>query len=115
MKKISRWYPKGWSYEELAERWGLPHEWKRADDDEKIAKRISEFMLESIGGDFSDDKKKKQNEKQIAKDLRKFLLKLAEKEDRVGYYAPLWRGLAAIEDDECLLKAASLLVRKMWS
>ena len=106
MKKNSRWYPKGWGYDELAERWGLPHEWKREGDDEKIAKRISEFMLKSLNS---------KNEKQIAKDLRKFLLKLADCEDRVGFYAPLWRGLVAIENDECLLKAASLLVRKMWS
>lgn len=95
---------KGWGYEELSDAWNIKGEYN------ELPEKISKYMLESMSLDEDDELQKK-----TAKDLREFLLKLADNEEKIGYTAPLWRGLAAIEDDQTLLKYASELVEHMWS
>lgn len=96
---------KGWGVEELCEAWGLPIEpW------ETHKERLSEYMYAQMSIDEDDS-----NMKKHAADLREFLEVLAAEEEKVGYYAPLWRGLRAIESDWSLLKIGSVLVPYMWS
>ena len=51
--------------------------------------------------------------KPYANDIRKYTRKLALEES--SYYAPLWRGLARIEDDFTIVRATILLLPCMWT
>jgi hypothetical protein len=95
---------KGWGAEELCEVWGIPVEpW------ETHKERLAVYMHEAMSWDENDHTKK------VAADLREFLGVLADEEEHIGFYAPLWRGLIAIEHDSTMLKIAAKLVDHMWS
>lgn len=55
-----------------------------------------------------------EEDKQRIKLMRDFLSALIEEEERIGYRAPLFKGLAQLEDPATFVKYFGVLLPHMW-
>jgi len=113
----------GWDFMELAGEWGLlgryhdkpwvddPPEPKPSvhhNDDSRPIREFLEELCEKYV--LSHDES---IFKPYANDIRMYVRKLALEDS--SYYAPLWRGLARVEDDFTIVRATILLLPCMWT
>jgi hypothetical protein len=120
----------GWDFMELAIAWNLEDAYKEKvwvdhDDDGKLSKPTQPAGIHHNDDsrpirEFLEELCKKYFENhdatiftKYAQDLRMFARKLSLCDS--SYYAPLWRGLARIEDDFTIVRASILLLPCMWS
>jgi len=100
----------GYGTDELLTKWGI----KSQGDDAADTEALREHMRKHLPGHELHD-----HLPEMVADLRAFLRALVKEERRLGYWAPVWRGLLNIEKgepgDEVLLKASILLVDQMWT
>ena len=114
----------GWDFMELAGEWGLLDKYKdqpwtdttlpikqqavHHNDDSRPIREFLEELCEKYV--LSHDES---IFKPYANDIRMYARKLALED--TSYYAPLWRGLARVEDDFTIVRATILLLPCMWT
>ena len=95
---------KGYIWNELAECWGL-----EADEDMPFIDTVKKHIWESLDGDY------KFKDPQMRTDIVAFLTKLADVEEPIGYRAPAFRGIAAIEADYTLTDWVTRNLEELWT
>lgn len=94
----------GYAWNELATCWNVPVE-----EGVNYEETVKKYLWDSMGGDY-----KFKNPK-MREDLVSFLLKLAEEEEKIGYRAPVFRGMAAIESDWTLVDWVTKNFEQLWT
>lgn len=80
------------------------------DEEEVLAEKIKNHIqsnLDSSGKGFKD--------KQMRKDLDSFLHALINEEEKLGYNAPVFKGLLEVEDDKSFAKWICHNLERLWT
>lgn len=96
---------KGYSYIELGKAFSLNVSEKIITNEEKNVEKIRDFLWNVLGSD---------EEKWVTQNIRKYIEAMLEYQ-HMDYFAPMYRGMLKIENDECLIKATIHLLPLMWT
>lgn len=70
--------------------------------------------IDDVANDIFHKRRPKKT-KRACREIRAYLEALAKMEERIGYGAPVWRGIAAVTDDWTLCAYFGPLMQGAWS
>lgn len=113
-ERRKKYIEEGWDYLDLAKLWKIEIPQECKDSSKPIADYLDKWYQHHMMYCVPYPSVCNCEITRVAEDLRIFLRSLGDEEKSNTFYAPMWRGMAEIEDDSELVKITIPIIGYMW-